>query len=172
LTVKIFKSIAVGNLLLSLTLFILTFFGLLFAHVFSWVWLQVCAPENVFHVIVFLSLSWFVCSALYFNRRKLLPQWYVFQWNYFSFFVCLFWCCGFLLNEYFTVIYVFSSIFMVIAGYGLLGFYVSLNFLRQAIIPCALIVLILPFEGYLDISLGFPLRLFRVDMAGNLLSII
>ncbi|MDH4318419.1 MAG: exosortase O [Desulfobulbaceae bacterium] len=136
---------------------------------FNWLWRQVRTPENIFHGVIFLFLLGCGCKGLYTHRRALIERSFLFHWNSTSFFICLSGCGGYLLNEYFTGIHVGSIVFMVMVGFGLLGFYVSREIQSRALIPCLLLVLILPFEGYLDISLGFPLRLFCAEMAGHLL---
>ncbi|KPJ93333.1 MAG: hypothetical protein AMJ53_07465 [Gammaproteobacteria bacterium SG8_11] len=79
-------------------------------------------------------------------------------------------CVSYLLNERYLGIQVFSAAFVIVALYGVWGFYNSMTGWRQSAVPAALLVLLLPFGDYLDVYFGFPLRLFTAQAAGELLA--
>ncbi|MBU6954652.1 exosortase O [Hahella sp. HN01] len=147
---------------------IATLFLWLFSPVLAWIGNQMLTPENEFHVLACLLL---VGVAIHAYRRKTSSgHGLAFQWRMLPFALLTTSCFAYLLNEYVTGIHIFSATLMTTASYGLLGLYVAPSLWRSALIPCALLIFALPFEGYLDIYLGFPLRLLCADLAGDLLS--
>jgi exosortase O len=75
----------------------------------------------------------------------------------------------YLFNEANVGIYILSSFLLILYLYGLLGHFIGMSLWRSMLLPVLLTVLILPFEHYLDVYLGFPLRLFSAELAGSLL---
>lgn len=78
----------------------------------------------------------------------------------------------YLLNENRLGIHIFSATLCIIAIYSLLGVVVSRKLWKRLLMPFGLIILMLPFEGYLDIYIGFPLRLFCAERAREILQMI
>lgn len=83
-----------------------------------------------------------------------------------------FWLCVtlYLFNEKYLGIHIFSAALCIGAVYSLLGLTLTTYQWKSLFPPFFLLVLLLPFEGYLDIYLGFPLRLLCADWAGDILS--
>ena len=79
-------------------------------------------------------------------------------------------CMGYLANEHFIGIQVFSAAFCIVALFGLWGFYNDKTTWRESMVPAALLILLLPFGDYLDVYFGFPLRLYTAQTAGDFLS--
>ncbi|MCI5151043.1 MAG: exosortase O, partial [Candidatus Electrothrix sp. MAN1_4] len=85
----------------------------------------------------------------------------------------LFWMfvAVYLINENYLAVHIFSASLCVAAFYCLLGMIMSRQQWTDLLIPFCLVILLLPFEGYLDIYLGFPLRLLCAEWAGEILQI-
>jgi exosortase O len=77
----------------------------------------------------------------------------------------------YLFNEANFGIYILSSLLFILYLYGLSGHFIRRSLWRSMLLPVLLIILILPFEHYLDIYLGFPLRVFSAELAGSLLQL-
>jgi exosortase O len=77
----------------------------------------------------------------------------------------------YLFNEANFGIYILSSLLFILHIYGLSGHFIRRSLWRSMLLPVLLIILILPFEHYLDIYLGFPLRVFSAELAGSLLQL-
>ncbi len=75
----------------------------------------------------------------------------------------------YLLNENFLGIHIFSATLGICVMYSLLGMVVTKPQWKALFLPFSLLMLLLPFEGYLDIYLGFPLRLLCADWAVDVL---
>lgn len=78
---------------------------------------------------------------------------------------------AYVLNENFLGVHIFSAVLFLGAAYGLLGLILSGQQWRGLFVPFCLFVLVLPFEGYLDVYLGFPLRLLCAEWTGEILRI-
>ncbi len=78
---------------------------------------------------------------------------------------------AYLINENYLAVHIFSAALCIVAFYGLLGMVLSKKQWKGLFIPFGLVVLLLPFEGYLDIYLGFPLRLLCAEWAGDVLQV-
>jgi exosortase O len=75
---------------------------------------------------------------------------------------------AYLVNENYLGVHIFSAALCIAALYCLLGFTLSKQQWKDLFIPFGLAILLLPFEGYLDIYLGFPLRLLCAEWAGDM----
>ncbi|MDE1461905.1 exosortase O [Spartinivicinus poritis] len=139
----------------------------LFKPTLLWVWKQIQTAENSFHII---GVGLLVGLAIHSVVSKKLLLTLSFQIKKLPLVVFTVGCLIFLLNERLTGIHIFSATLMLITLYGFLGLYVKATSWAKAFLPFALLILLLPFEGYLDIYLGFPLRLFSAEMAKHFLS--
>ena len=151
-------------LLLNLVLFSLVFN--LFHPALTWVFGQMLSAQNVVHIAALGLIIAISLRLIGLGRTSFLASFQFHAWPM-AFLICG--CLGFILNERFTGIHIFSAAFMLTASYGLLGFYLRQCQWRRALVPAALAILVLPFEGYLDVYLGFPLRLFSADLASGFL---
>lgn len=77
----------------------------------------------------------------------------------------------YLFNEAQIGFHTLSSALFMVYGYGLAGHFLSTALWRSLLLPMLLLILVLPFEHYLDIYLGFPLRLLSAEWAGSLLQL-
>ena len=77
----------------------------------------------------------------------------------------------YLFNEAEIGFHTLSAGLFVIYIYGLAGHYLSANSWRSLLLPMLLLILLLPFEHYLDTYLGFPLRLLSANWASSLLQL-
>ncbi len=77
---------------------------------------------------------------------------------------------GYLLNEAFIGMRTLSAVLFILYSYGLLGHVITTTVWRSMLLPVLLLVLVLPLEHYLDVYLGFPLRLLSAEWAGSALS--
>ncbi len=135
--------------------------------------------------IALLSMILFASPMVWFGKRLLddpfktmvllcLVTWLVLrtknslknvQFNLTLFPALLFWVSVilFLLNEKYLGINIFSASLCIVASCSLLGMVIDRQRWIGLLAPFALLILMLPFEGYLDIYIGFPLRLFCAD---------
>lgn len=77
----------------------------------------------------------------------------------------------YLLNEANIGFHTLSASLFIAYLYGLSGHFLSKAHWRAMLLPLLLMILVLPFEHYLDIYLGFPLRLLSAEWAGSILQI-
>jgi exosortase O len=75
----------------------------------------------------------------------------------------------FLLNEQFIAINIFSAVCALIALYALLSFFIEQTIWKKGLLFMLLAILFLPFGDYLDVFMGFPLRLMSAQAASDLL---
>ena len=139
----------------------------LFDPTVRWVINQILQPENELHVVALILVLGVTAQYVYKRRFLFLPD---FQFSVLPFVVLVVAVIGYLFNEFYTGINIFSASLMLLAVYGVSGFYLYPESWRRAAYPGMLFILLLPFEGYLDIYLGFPLRVFAADMANSLLA--
>ena len=76
---------------------------------------------------------------------------------------------SYLANENYLAVHIFSAALLIGAIYSLIGLVLPSAQWRVLFLPACLLVFVLPFGGYLDIYLGFPLRLLCADLSGELL---
>ena len=77
----------------------------------------------------------------------------------------------YLLNEANVGFHTLSAALFIVYIYGLAGHFLSKSVWRSMLLPMLLMILVLPFEHYLDIYLGFPLRLLSAQWAGSVLQL-
>ncbi len=77
----------------------------------------------------------------------------------------------YLLNEAKVGFNTLSAALFIVYLYGLAGSFLSKAVWRSMLLPMLLLILVLPFEHYLDIYLGFPLRLISAQWAGSVLQL-
>ncbi len=75
----------------------------------------------------------------------------------------------YLFNEANIGFHTLSAALFALYVYGLAGHFISTALWRSMLLPVLLLILVLPFEHYLDIYLGFPLRLLSAQWASSLL---
>lgn len=145
------------------------FFIYLFSPAIAWVWRQALTVDNVFHIAGALVFAVTVCYGFWRGHFEL-PQRFCWRgWPFVTFIVA---CLVFLINEAYTGIHIFSAAALIMAVYGYVGFYCRPLLWRTWLVPSGLLLLLLPFEGYLDIYLGFPLRLYCAKIAGDILALL
>jgi exosortase O len=108
----------------------------------------------------------------YFRPQKQSLQWHNVRFSKWP--VLLFWLLitAYLANENVLGVRIFSAALSIGILYALLGTAVPATQWKALFFPCCLLILLLPFEGYLDIYLGFPLRLLCAEWAGQVLQIL
>jgi len=79
---------------------------------------------------------------------------------------------AYLLSEYFIGIKILNSIFFGFGTYGIIGFFLNINYWKKLFIPFILIVQTLPFGANLDTYIGFPLRVFTTNTVESMLSVL
>ncbi len=75
----------------------------------------------------------------------------------------------YLFNEANMGLNILSAAMFVVYLFGISGHFIAMEHWRAMLLPVLLTVLILPFEHYLDVYLGFPLRLISAEWVGALL---
>jgi len=73
----------------------------------------------------------------------------------------------YLLNDYFLLINVFSIVLFSIGIFALLGLYFPEKWIQGMFIPFLVIINVLPIGYYLDMYIGFPIRLITTDIVKN-----
>lgn len=138
----------------------------LFSPSFGWIFAQLIQPEHRFSQIVVLLLTAFVIFQLIFATPK-----FIFQFTINPLAAVGLVVAGsiFLLNEYYISINIFSASCAIIASYALLGFFIDHHAWKKGILYAVIFILFLPFGDYLDVFLGFPLRLASAQAASDLL---
>jgi len=79
---------------------------------------------------------------------------------------------AYLANENHLGIHIFSAVLFIVAIYSLLGLVLPSAQWRALFLPACLLVVVLPFSGYLDIYLGYPLRLLCANLSGEALRLL
>ena len=77
----------------------------------------------------------------------------------------------YLANEVNIGFHTLSAVLFIVYAYGLSGHFLSKNHWRAILLPVLLIILVLPFEHYLDLYVGFPLRLLSSKWAASTLQV-
>ncbi len=141
----------------------------LFAPALAWMWDTLLNQEHRYQLIGVLMLIGFTLykQAFRVNHFTRLPR---LQFRPVPLILFSASAMGFVFNAYFIDIHILSASFGVITAYGLLGFYCSAETWRKGLLPTVLLILLLPFGDYLDIYLGFPLRLFTAFLSADMLS--
>jgi len=138
----------------------------LFSPSFSWIFTQLIQSNHRFSQIALLLLTAFVVFQLRFSPRQ-----FNFQFTINPLAVAGLIVAGsaFLLNELYIAINIFSASCAIIAAYALLGFFMEHHAWQKGILYAVILILFLPFGDYLDVFLGFPLRLASAQAASDLL---
>ena len=169
-----------------LTLLIVFASVILYLPVFNWLLLKMSLANGYLHIFAILGLISLGVYRLFQLRMTstintspsnlTLPSSFS---NYFHFPVLLhsgafIWITAsvlYLLNESNVGFHTLSAALFIVYLYGLAGHFLSKLLWRSLLIPMLLLILVLPFEHYLDIYLGFPLRLLSAQWAGSVLQI-
>jgi len=113
-------------------------------------------------LIVLLPVAWILRpkASLHFNpfRFSAIPS--ILFW----FFLVLY-----LLNENYIGVHIFSAALCIATMFSFMGFFMPRCQWHDLLLPFSTVVLLLPFGGYLDVYLGFPLRLACAEWAGGIL---
>jgi exosortase O len=141
----------------------------LFAPALSWMWAALLQQEHRYQLMGVLLLIGFVLhnQVVRVNHFTRLPR-LQFRPAPLILFICS--AMGFVFNEYFIDIHILSASLAVFAAYAFLGFYCTAEIWRKGLLPTLLLILLLPFGDYLDVYLGFPLRLFTAYESADVLS--
>ena len=138
----------------------------LFWPVLEWFVLKMSLANGWLHIMAFAGLC-----GLGLYRLHQLPK-LPFHTPQFSVWPTLIWLSTGLiyrLNESQVGFNTLSAALFILFLYGLSGHFLRQSLWRSLFIPTSLLILVLPFEHYLDIYLGFPLRLLSADWAGTIL---
>ena len=73
-------------------------------------------------------------------------------------------------NQHYLGLNALSAALFLVFCFGLLGHVLPARLWKTCIWPTLLAIFVLPFEGYLDIFLGFPLRLISAEVVSDLLT--
>ncbi|MEN8190869.1 MAG: archaeosortase/exosortase family protein, partial [Thermodesulfobacteriota bacterium] len=77
----------------------------------------------------------------------------------------------YLYNEAYIGFHTLSAALFIVHLYGLAGHFLYRQQWQFMFLPLLLMILVLPFEHYLDVYLGFPLRLLSAQLAASLLQV-
>lgn len=138
----------------------------LFWPVLEWFVLKMSLANGWLHILAFGGLCGLGAYRLY--QLPALPL----HAPHFSIWPTILWIsCGiaYLLNESQVGFNTLSAALFILFAYGLSGHSLRPPLWRSLFVPISLLILVLPFEHYLDIYLGFPLRLLSADWAGSIL---
>lgn len=139
----------------------------LFLNVLDWIFFQLIQPEHLFSQMALISLITFLLYQIYYSEFR--PE---FQINYNPWAISLLVLAGglYVLNEHYLAINIFSATFSIFAFYAFLGLFINFNVWKRGLLFTFIFILLLPFGDYIDVFLGFPLRLASAQMASDLLS--
>ncbi len=141
----------------------------LFYPALAWMFDAFTAQEHRFQLIGVLMLLGFLIHKQVINRHGInreLPL----QLRTTTISLYIVSVAGFVVNEYLLAIHIISATFCVLALYAVFGFFVPKNLWRKGLIPTILLIILLPFGDYLNVYLGFPLRLFSAYVAADTLT--
>ena len=138
----------------------------LFWPVLEWFVLKMSLANGWLHIMAFSGLSglglYRLCQLLSFPiHSPKFSLWPTLMWLFSGF--------AFLLNESKIGFNTLSAALFILFVYGLSGHYLKQAVWRSLFVPTSLLILVLPFEHYLDVYLGFPLRLLSADWAATVL---
>ena len=142
---------------------------LLFFPAFSWMFDAFTSQEHRFQLIGIMMLVAYLVYKQVENRTA--HNWQLtLQLRITPIFLYLNSSLAFVLNEYFLDIHILSATFSVLAFYALYGLFTSHTIWLKGFIPTLLLIVLLPFGDYLNVYLGFPLRLFSAYMTADTLT--
>lgn len=144
---------------------------LLFLPVGKWILLKMSLANGYLHSVALLSLV-----ALGFYRARCLQQSLADLWHFPVLFhrgtvIWLLAAIGYLWNEANVGFHTLSAALFLVYLYGLSAHFISDKHWKALLLPLLLTILVLPFEHYLDVYLGFPLRLLSAEWAGSVLQL-
>jgi len=151
------------NIALSAALIVLV--AWLFNPVFEWAWNQLTREDRQYHLLVSTMFVALCVFRLHQEKRSL----HFANRNAFATSLLCVVCIAFVLNQQYLRLNALSVALFLMFCFALLGHFVSMATWRSCLQPLLLAVLVLPFEGYLDIFLGFPMRLLSAEVAANVL---
>lgn len=150
---------------ISLSALMLVFIVVLFHPVFEWAWRQVARQDRQYHILVSILFVGLCAFRLYQEKHSL----HFARPNTFATLLVFAVCAGYLFNQFFLHLNAVSVALFLLFCFALLGHFVSAAAWRSCLQPMLLAMLVLPFEGYLDIFLGFPMRLLSAEVAVGVL---
>lgn len=142
--------------------------GMLYLPVFHWLILKMSLTNGYLHLFALLGLSALGVQRL--MQMKTLP----FHFPVLFHSGALIWIPASLLylwNEANVGFHTLSAALFIIFLFGLAGHFLTTPIWRSLLLPLLLLILVLPFEHYLDVYLGFPLRLLSAEMTSALLKV-
>jgi len=151
------------NIILSALMFV--FIVLLFHPVFEWAWHQVARQDRQYHILVSILFIGLCAFRLYQEKRTL----HFARPNTCATLLVFAVCAAYLFNQLYLQLNAVSVALFLLFCFALLGHFVSATAWRSCLQPMLLAMLVLPFEGYLDIFLGFPMRLLSAEVAAGVL---
>ncbi len=137
----------------------------LFSPALDWAWRQIARPDRQYHILVSLC---FIALCSY----RLAADRYSFAFARKNVYATLIVCVAstaYVLNQRYLQFNALSIALFLMFCFGLLGHFLTASAWRTCVLPFMLAMLVLPFEGYLDIFLGFPMRLLSAESAVSLL---
>jgi exosortase O len=142
--------------------------SILYLPVFHWLILKMSLANGYLHLLALLGLL----GLGVYRLRSMQDRWF-----HFPVLVhpgALIWIPAsilYLFNEANVGFHTLSAALFIVFLYGLAGHFLATAIWRAVLLPMLLLILVLPFEHYLDIYLGFPLRLLSAEMASSLLKL-
>jgi len=140
----------------------------LFLPALDWAWHQVARPERQYHIVVCVLVVALCSYRLIRDKHRVSFA----QPNIYATAVVVIACSMYLLNQTYLRLNALSVALFLLFCFGLLGHFISSNAWRLCTLPLLLAMLVLPFEGYLDIFLGFPMRLLGAEVAASVLQLL
>ena len=142
--------------------------ALLYLPVFQWLFLKMSLANGYLHLFALLGLAGLGVYRLW--QLPVLP----FHFPVLFHRGVLIWLPAsvlYLWNEANIGFHTLSAVLFIVFLFGLAGHFLSTVRWHSLLLPMLLLILVLPFEHYLDVYLGFPLRLLSAEMARSLLQI-
>ncbi|MCK5727466.1 MAG: exosortase O [Thiotrichaceae bacterium] len=149
-----------------MTLLIIIATLVLFHPVFYWLTVKMSLANGYLHIFTLLGL---IGLGIY-RLSKLSHNPFHFPvWHPVASFIWIPTTILYLFNEANIGFHTLSAVLFILYLYGLSGHFISKSLWRSMLLPMVLMILVLPFEHYLDIYLGFPLRLLSAQWASTVL---
>lgn len=142
---------------------------LLFIPVLEWLTQKMSLANGYLHLFAIAGL---ISLAIYRTQRINRP---IFQAQAIIHPTLMVWipAIGFyLMNEANIGFNTLSAALLLIYLYGMAGHFLSRQDWAAMLLPMTLLILVLPFEHYLDIYLGFPLRLLSAEWTNSILQLL
>ena len=169
-------SVRVTLLPLVLTLLIAIVSIILYLPVFNWLLMKMSLANGYLHLFAILGLMSLGIYRLFQlkSKSKLAASINSFHFPVLFHSGAFIWISAsvlYLFNEANVGFHTLSAALFIVYLYGLAGHFLSSQLWRSILLPMLLLILVLPFEHYLDIYLGFPLRLLSAQWAGSVLQL-